>query len=110
MLDISARKRMERKLRVLAATDPLTGLVNRRSFLQRGKAALISTRAGDRPVSMMIADADHFKDINDRFGHEAGDLVLARVAGVMRNRCRSRDLICRLGGEEFAVLMPGVID
>jgi two-component system, cell cycle response regulator len=90
----------------LAVTDGLTGLHNRR-YLDAHLATLID-RALERrtPLSLMILDIDHFKSVNDRLGHDAGDAVLRQFADRMRSNVRGRDLACRLGGEEFVIVMP----
>ncbi len=92
----------------MAFYDPLTGLNNRR-FLERRLPAMIETahRRG-APLAMMILDIDHFKHINDSYGHEAGDLVLKGFAAELQQIVRGGDLVCRLGGEEFVIAMPGV--
>ncbi|MEO8314579.1 MAG: sensor domain-containing diguanylate cyclase [Pseudomonadota bacterium] len=89
------------------ATDPLTGLGNRRSFhdrlaLEIGRAECTGTRA-----SLIMFDVDHFKSYNDNFGHPAGDAVLKKLADVILESCREEDFAARVGGEEFAVLLPG---
>ncbi|MDX2201871.1 MAG: PleD family two-component system response regulator [Hyphomicrobiaceae bacterium] len=90
----------------LAATDTLTGLFNRR-YLEAHLAAHVErARGGGAPLSLMIADIDHFKAINDTWGHDAGDTVLREVATRLRRDIRAADIACRLGGEEFVVLMP----
>jgi two-component system, cell cycle response regulator len=92
----------------MAFYDPLTGLNNRR-FLERHLAAMIETaRQRGAPLTMMILDIDHFKRINDTYGHDAGDLVLKGFAAELQHIVRIGDLVCRLGGEEFVVAMPGV--
>jgi len=90
----------------LAITDPLTGLYNRRYM--ESHAALLVDRANERakPLSMLILDIDHFKSINDTYGHDAGDEVLREFADRLRSCIRGVDLACRLGGEEFVVVMP----
>lgn len=90
-----------------ALTDSLTGLGNRRFFQQQlaGEAARTS-RTGE-PFALMMIDLDHFKKINDTFGHPAGDRVLEAVAGVLRNGLRRSDVACRIGGEEFVLVLPG---
>lgn len=88
-------------------TDTLSGLLNRRGFEDRGDRALsLSARSGV-PAVMVVADLDHFKRINDTFGHAAGDRVIARFARVLRDCAASQAVLGRLGGEEFAVLLPG---
>ncbi len=90
----------------LSYTDPLTGFFNRR-FLQEALAYyLVLARAEQFPVSLLLVDVDHFKRINDRYGHPTGDDVLRLLADLMRRHFRSEDILCRLGGEEFAVIMP----
>ena len=91
----------------LAVVDPLTGLNNRR-FLERHLTAMLA-QAHDRarPLAMMIIDIDHFKLVNDTYGHDAGDEVLKGVGARIKGMVRGADLICRLGGEEFVVVMPG---
>ena len=92
----------------MALYDPLTGLNNRR-FLERRLPAMIDTaRQRDAPLTMMILDIDHFKRINDTYGHDAGDLVLKGFAAELHQIVRGGDLVCRLGGEEFVVAMPGL--
>ena len=92
----------------MAFYDPLTGLNNRR-FLERRLPAMIETaRQRGAPLTMMIFDIDHFKRINDTFGHDAGDLVLKGFAAELQQMVRGGDLVCRLGGEEFVVAMPGL--
>lgn len=106
--DVTERKNLERELRRLATTDPLTGIANRRAFLERATEALkrtIGTRAG---LVLLIIDLDHFKTINDRYGHSAGDLVLTRFVGSVITELREMDLFGRLGGEEFGIVLPDV--
>ncbi|HZL61264.1 MAG TPA: GGDEF domain-containing protein, partial [Pseudolabrys sp.] len=91
--------------RSAAFTDPLTGLLNRRAFLEN--ALSLCARQGERgqPVTMLMLDLDHFKSINDRFGHAIGDEVLRVFANAARSNMRGSDLVGRLGGEEFAVIV-----
>ena len=86
--------------------DYLTGLNNRRHFLSQAEIELARTVRYDRPLSIMMIDIDHFKQVNDTYGHKVGDLVLQRFAKVCRATLRNVDIIGRIGGEEFAVLLP----
>ncbi|MEN3973780.1 GGDEF domain-containing protein [Emcibacter sp. SYSU 3D8] len=92
----------------LASTDPLTGLLNRRSFLDSAFAEVRRARRDGAPSALMSIDADHFKRINDTQGHQAGDEVLMAMATALAARSRNSDVLGRIGGEEFAILMPGV--
>ncbi len=94
------------RLRELSETDPLTGLAIRRRFDPVAESAFLSARRYRQPLSLLMFDVDHFKRVNDEFGHEAGDRVLAGVADTARGVIRDADLIARVGGEEFAVLFP----
>jgi diguanylate cyclase (GGDEF)-like protein len=100
-----AKERTELRHRTAAMIDPLTGVANRRSFLQ--DAALVAKRhiGNPRPTAVLLIDLDHFKSINDRFGHAVGDRVLAIFADAARKSMRGSDLIGRLGGEEFAAIL-----
>jgi len=89
-----------------AATDPLTGMFNRRGFAEATARVIEREAEADRPVTVLIFDIDHFKSINDRFGHAAGDEILKLFAIVMTNALRMTDLSGRIGGEEFAALLP----
>ena len=108
------RKRYADKLRErldesveLAITDPLTGLHNRRYIASRLRQAVEMASNGGAPVSVLIADIDHFKRINDTWGHEAGDRVLSAFARRIGHGLRALDLAARYGGEEFVIVMPG---
>jgi two-component system cell cycle response regulator len=90
----------------LALVDPLTGLNNRRFLETHLAIALDQAAHKGRPVSLMILDIDHFKAVNDNFGHDAGDAVLKEFAQRIKKEVRGADLICRLGGEEFVIVMP----
>lgn len=91
----------------LAMTDRLTGLPNRHGFAVAGHAALAQARREGRPSTFLLMDLDRFKRINDGFGHEAGDQVLAGVAAVLRASLRAGDVPLRFGGEELGALLPG---
>src|SRR5579883_97243 len=93
-------------LRNLAALDPLTGIYNRRQFELLPRAELARCQRYQRPLSVLILDIDHFKSVNDRFGHEAGDHALKAVASTIASAKRDSDIVARIGGEEFAVLLP----
>lgn len=95
------------ELSLHANQDALTGLWNRRYFDARLPQAFGSARQHGEPLSVALIDIDHFKSINDRFGHEAGDEVLRQVAEMLRGLCRPTDMLARYGGEEFVLLMPG---
>ena len=98
----------EREHRRVAVIDPLTGLLNRSAFAQRlGELQHQIDRGVESSLGFLIADIDHFKRINDEHGHPVGDAVLRDVAYAMRSELRAFDLIYRLGGEEFAILLPG---
>ncbi len=104
--DITERKRLERELRELATTDPLTRLPNRRHFMQALEKELARVQRTNRVACLLMFDLDHFKRVNDRYGHAAGDHVLIMVADVLRDMLRQQDTAGRIGGEEFAVLLP----
>lgn len=93
------------RMRLLAASDPLTGILNRRGFEEAADRAIAIARRHGQPLSLAVADLDHFKSINDRFGHAAGDYVLRRFAALVQGAIRRGDLFARLGGEEFAILL-----
>lgn len=99
-------ERIADELRVMAATDPLTGLFNRRPFEQLGEKLVADAVRKGRPLTLLMLDADHFKTINDSFGHGVGDTVLKQLAATLLEQLRSADLVGRLGGEEFAALLP----
>ena len=101
--DITERKQTEERLRYLSTHDPLTGLYARGFFME--EMARIE-RGREFPVSIVMADVDHLKETNDRAGHAAGDALLKRVAQVLTAAFRAEDVIARIGGDEFAVLLP----
>jgi len=96
------------KLENSAMTDFLTGLANRRQMVQRLKAEESNIRRNGREATLIMADIDHFKTINDTYGHDSGDLVLKSVANIIKSVIRGEDVIARWGGEEFIMLMPGM--
>jgi diguanylate cyclase (GGDEF)-like protein len=104
---ILAKDRTVNRYKLAAATDPLTGLLNRRGFFEAaGSLIAISRRNRMAPVSVLVFDLDHFKAINDRSGHATGDAMLQLFAKVARDTLRATDIIGRLGGEEFVALLP----
>jgi diguanylate cyclase (GGDEF)-like protein/PAS domain S-box-containing protein len=107
-IDITDRKRLEVELRAQASTDVLTGLANRRYFLTRLDQELERVRRQTtREAMVLMLDLDHFKRINDLYGHASGDGVLRHFADILRDELRAIDTAGRLGGEEFAVILPG---
>lgn len=104
--DITHQKELEADLHRLATTDPLTGLANRRYFMEVAARELVRARRHGRPLALLVLDLDHFKAVNDGHGHETGDRMLVAVADACGTTLRSIDLLARMGGEEFAVLLP----
>ncbi|OGA52041.1 MAG: hypothetical protein A3G25_03275 [Betaproteobacteria bacterium RIFCSPLOWO2_12_FULL_63_13] len=106
--DITKLKRQQAELWEMAATDFLTGLPNRRYFLAQLEQEMARVHRIDRHcASVLMIDADHFKQVNDTYGHAVGDSILIHLAVVMRNELRKIDAAGRLGGEEFAIILPG---
>lgn len=104
--DITEQERARAELLRLSTTDALTGLCNRRSLLERAEQEISRAQRHGAPLSMLVLDMDHFKEINDRQGHAEGDRVLVRLADCLRGELRASDPAGRLGGEEFAVVLP----
>lgn len=104
--DITARKRMEEQLAALARTDSLTGVYSRRHFIEASDDLIRLMKRNRRPLALMMADLDHFKRINDALGHHAGDQALVAFAATCREIIRRSDLLGRVGGEEFAIVLP----
>ncbi len=99
--------RMQRQFRRMAETDALTGAANRRAFMQYLESQADLARRGSQPLSVIMVDLDHFKRINDTYGHGCGDRVLTGTVKAVQSCLRERDMLGRLGGEEFAVVLPG---
>lgn len=108
LYDISARKTLENRLRSLAQQDSLTGVLNHGSFRESLNTSLQDCQANARELSLILLDIDHFKTINDRFGHAVGDQALKSLVAVLRRELSDSDLLGRLGGEEFGIVMDGV--
>ncbi len=106
VFDLTERKRLEAQLEQLALTDALTGLGNRREFEAQSLREFQRARRLERPLACLLLDIDHFKQVNDRHGHAAGDQVLQGLAQRWRAQMRDIDLLARIGGEEFACLLP----
>jgi diguanylate cyclase (GGDEF)-like protein len=104
--EINERERIQKELETLAAIDSLTGLYNRRQFFNLANHEIEQVRRFNRPIALVLIDLDDFKHINDTFGHPTGDIVLSNIAGVFQRTTRAVDILCRYGGEEFAILMP----
>jgi diguanylate cyclase (GGDEF)-like protein/PAS domain S-box-containing protein len=105
-IDVTERRRLERRLRHLADHDDLTGLMNRRRFQEELERHLAECRRYGMTGALLVLDLDGFKAVNDTHGHSAGDGVLCGVAEALRSRLRGTDIVARLGGDEFAVLLP----
>lgn len=106
LVEIDRRLLAEQQLRRLATTDDLTGLNNRRHFVERAREAIAVARRYGQWCSFAIIDIDRFKKVNDQHGHQAGDEALVTLAGVLKSTSRATDLAARFGGDEFVVLMP----
>jgi diguanylate cyclase (GGDEF)-like protein len=104
--DITERKELQSKLEEQANTDVLTGCDSRRHFLEHAGDELLRIRRYGGEMSMLMLDLDHFKNINDRYGHPVGDTVLKKLVQVCQGLLREVDIIGRIGGEEFAIMLP----
>ena len=103
--DITDKRKAQEKLRILATTDSLTGLYNRSQFLMLARRELVWSKIHNEELSILMMDLDHFKNVNDSFGHAAGDEVIHKVGNIVKNSFRKTDIAGRLGGEEFAVIL-----
>jgi diguanylate cyclase (GGDEF)-like protein len=101
-----AKDRIAARYRRASLTDPLTGVANRRGFLQAGKRLVKRARFARQPTALIMFDLDRFKSINDRYGHHIGDEVLTAFCRLASSQLRPNDLFGRIGGEEFASLLP----
>ena len=94
------------ELEHLATTDVLTGLPNRRSFFARAQTEFTRSNRYDRPLSLVMIDVDHFKDVNDQYGHIVGDEALRHISEIIKSCIRESDMVARYGGEEFVLILP----
>jgi len=106
MRDISERREASEQHRLATACDHLTGIANRRAFFEAAEREITRRKQSPRSLSLVLFDADHFKAVNDTYGHPAGDAVLCHLAKLLMSTFRQVDVVARVGGEEFAVLLP----
>ncbi len=106
--DITPHKELENELRILSEYDSLTGILNRRKIEEHVKQEMSRALRYDRKLSLLLLDIDHFKKVNDNYGHDTGDLALKHLVGVCQGNLRKVDLFGRWGGEEFIVILPEV--
>ena len=104
--DIDEQKRLEAEMARLVATDPLTELANRRHFMEAAQSELRRSQRHGLSFSLLMVDVDHFKRVNDLYGHETGDLVLRNLSETLQSNLREEEIVGRIGGEEFAILLP----
>lgn len=104
--EIEERRRMEAKLEKLATSDPLTNLFSRAHYLKLAERELVQARRYHRSFTMVMIDIDHFKEVNDTYGHSTGDQVLVEVAAFLQNSLRGADIVGRMGGDEFCAALP----
>jgi len=110
IIDITERKAAEENLALLARADTLTGVANRATFIERLQLAYAASRRGAKPFAVFYVDLDHFKPVNDTYGHATGDLLLCEVARRLHGQVRETDVVARLGGDEFALLQLDMTD
>lgn len=103
---IAAENKVKEELKRIANTDPLTGIANRRVFFEKAEEELKRIKRGRGEFSMLLMDIDHFKKINDSYGHDVGDFILIEVTKVIKSCLREIDIPARLGGEEFGIFLP----
>ncbi|MBI4731879.1 MAG: diguanylate cyclase [Chloroflexi bacterium] len=108
LINISERKKAEQELKHLAITDPLTGLPNRRHFFSQAELAFSRANKPTFDLAILMLDIDHFKKVNDQYGHAAGDIVLHEIAQTIQSNLRSNDISGRYGGEEFSVILSRI--
>jgi diguanylate cyclase (GGDEF)-like protein len=108
MADVTARRLAELRLERLANTDELTGLPNRRHFLELVRSEMVRSRRFGKSLCVAMVDIDDFKKVNDTYGHGVGDLALQHVARTIMGVRRAVDVVGRVGGEEFCILFPGL--
>jgi len=104
--NVTARVQLAEELEQLATHDAMTGLYNRRQFTTLAEREWGRFRRYGRPLSLLVADIDYFKSINDTYGHDVGDRAIVQVADIFRSNTRTSDVVARIGGEEFALLLP----
>ena len=106
VFDLTERKQLEETLARQAMTDPLTRLGNRRYLQDQAAMEMARAKRSGEPLSLIVIDLDHFKRINDEYGHDVGDIVLQAFARTAKEQLREGDVLCRMGGEEFSILLP----
>lgn len=105
-MDVTERKHLEEELEYLAQTDVLTGLANRRHFMYLAELEMSRCKRSHAEVAALMLDIDHFKEINDAYGHHVGDLVIHELGRLLKSHLRDVDVIGRIGGEEYAAILP----